>query len=58
MDPHEYYEQEEERLVEELNNGLITQAEYDAEQRRLRREFREEAEYEADQARDRYLRGW
>ena len=53
------YEDEEDNLIDELNNGSITQKEFDRGMSELRRDFRDQAEEAANEARDSfYNSGW
>ncbi|HEY8354573.1 MAG TPA: hypothetical protein VIK69_06100 [Methylophilaceae bacterium] len=53
-----WYERAYDELVDDLNNGVITQSEFDAGMRDLRDELREAAEEEAQAAYDNVMGGW
>ncbi len=53
-----WYERAYDELVDDLNNGVITQSEFDAGMRDLRDELRAAAEEEAQAAYDNVMGGW
>jgi hypothetical protein len=56
--PDRFLEQEEDRLTEELNNGLISDAEYNKAMRELHAEYREMALGAAQDAYEREMDRW
>lgn len=53
-----WFDREEDQLVSDLNDGLITRNEFNAAMRNLREELRQAAQEEADAAYDAYMGGW
>lgn len=58
MNHNEWYEQEEDQLVEDLNNGLITREHFNQAMRELNREMRSMTEEAAQEAYDREMENW
>lgn len=53
-----WYDKAEDELTDDYNNGLISLKEFNAGMRQLREEYRAEAEYVAERAREDYYGGW
>lgn len=53
-----WFEREEDRLVDAVNNGEITEQDFRAEMRDLNAALRDEAEEAAERARDEVLGRW
>ena len=58
MAPMSMWDMEEDRLVEAVNSGEISDAEFRKEMRSLRDEFREQAEMAAQEAYDNAMNRW
>lgn len=53
-----WYERAEDQLVDDLNNGLLSRSEFDAEMRELNAQYRQAAEDAAQDAYDNYMGAW
>jgi hypothetical protein len=58
MSTQSQFDREEEHLVEQVNSGLISQAEFRAQMRELQRDYRAMAEESAQDAYNREMERW
>ena len=56
--PERFLEEEEDRLTEEVSNGLISQSEYNKAMRELHQEYREMVREAAQDAYEREMSRW